>query len=311
MSGRVVLCTNKPFAPQVTDDIVRIIREAGRECTVYANYDANKKTPTPTPEMMEGCEAIIIRSDVIKETVLNYPQSSSLKLIVRAGAGTDNVDKALAGSKGVAVQNTPGTNSNATAELAISLMLFNARNQLRGASKMGYELKGKKLGLYGFGNVARCVARIAQGFGMDVCTFDVAYPENFESYGVRKCENLEGIFEGADFVSIHVPDCGATRGTVNKARVSLMKPISFLVNTARGPVVNEAEILEAMQERPLFHYSTDVSQASSLEWPAERYYCTPVKQGAQTEEANTQSGIQAAEQVAHYLRTGAPSFRLN
>lgn len=302
---------NKPFGQDVCDRMEAMLRESGREVTIYKNYSTDQKTPHPLPEMLANAEVAIVRSDILKEE-LNFPEASNLRLIIRAGAGVDNIDTRLAKTKGIAVQNTPGTNSNATGELAIALMLYVSRNQLKGVSSMGYELRGKKLGLYGFGNVARCVARIAKGFGMDVWTYDIAYPANFEEYGVNRAESLEQLFQGADYISVHVPGGASTNESVNYDLMSLMNPISFVINTARDTVVNEADVSRLMGERPLFHYATDVSQGKDVSgFDPKRFYVTPAKQGAQTEEANIQSGIQACTQALRYLRDGAIDFRVN
>ena len=253
---------------------------------------------------------LIVRSDIVDREVLEA--AKQLKVVVRAGAGYDNIDLAAATEKGVCVMNTPGQNSNAVAELVFGLLVFAVRNFYNG--KSGSELKGKKLGILAFGNVGRNVARIAKGFDMDVYAYDAFCPkEAIEAAGVHAVDNQEALFETCDVVSLHIPATAETKQSINYALVGKMKKGGILVNTARKEVINEPELLKLMAERDDLKYVTDIKPDADEDFKKYegRYFATPKKMGAQTAEANINAGIAAAHQVIDNLTTGWNKFQVN
>lgn len=260
---------------------------------------------------MKDANAIIIRSDIIDAEVLDA--AKELKIVVRAGAGYDNVDLAAATAHNVCVMNTPGQNSNAVAELAFGLMVMAVRNMYNGTS--GTELMGKKLGIHAYGNVGRNVARIAKGFGMDIYAFDAFCPkEVIEKDGVKAVASAEELYSTCDVVSLHIPATAETKNSINYALVNKMPKGGLLVNTARKEVINEAELIQLMEERPDLKYMTDIMPAANETFAAKfagRYFSTPKKMGAQTAEANINAGIAAAKQIVGFLKGGCEKFRVN
>ena len=259
---------------------------------------------------VKDVDAMIIRSDKVDAEVLDA--AKSLKIVVRAGAGYDNIDLEAATAHQVVAENTPGQNSNAVAELVFGLLVFAVRNFYNG--KAGTELKGKKLGILAFGNVGRNVARIAAGFGMEVYAYDAYCPkEVIESAGVKAVNNQEELFEKCDVVSLHIPATPETVNSINYALVSKMPKNGVLVNTARKEVINEAELLKLMEERADLKFVTDIKPDKSDEFAAfeGRYFTTPKKMGAQTAEANTNAGIAAAKQINAYFATGDTKYKVN
>jgi len=256
-------------------------------------------------------DALIIRSDVIDAAV--FDAAPQLKIVVRAGAGFDNVDLDAATAHGVCVMNTPGQNSNAVAELALGLMVFAVRNFYNGTS--GIELKGKRLGIHAYGNVGRNVARIAKGFGMEISAYDAYCPDSaMEADGVRPVHSAEELYAANDIVSLHIPATPETKGSINAALLSRMPKGALLVNTARKEVINEDELIEFMQQRLDFKYVTDIMPAANekmTELFAGRYFSTPKKMGAQTAEANINAGIAAAHQIVGFLKDGIRKFQVN
>lgn len=253
---------------------------------------------------------MIVRSDKVTPEVLDA--AKNLKIVVRAGAGYDSIDTAYAKEKGVVVENTPGQNSNAVAELVFGLLVFTVRNFFNG--KSGCELKGKKLGILAFGNVGRNVARIAKGFGMDVYAFDEFVPkEKIEEQGVHGVNSRDELFEVCDVVSLHIPATAETRESINYQVVNLMKKGGIVVNTARKEVINEAELIKLLAERDDLKYITDIKPDADEEFRKfeGRYFATPKKMGAQTAEANINAGIAAAKQIISYFATGDEKFRVN
>ena len=243
---------------------------------------------------------MIIRSDKVDKEVLDAAQQ--LKIVVRAGAGYDNVDLDAATAHQVCVMNTPGQNSNAVAELAFGMMVMAVRNFYNGTS--GTELKGKKLGIHAFGNVGRNVARIAQGFGKEV----------IEEAGVKAVDSAEDLYETCNIVSLHIPATAETKNSINAALVGKMPKGGILVNTARKEVINEAELIQLMEERTDLKYLTDIMPVANDEFTAKfagRYFSTPKKMGAQTAEANINAGIAAAHQIEGFLKEGIEKFRVN
>ena len=262
------------------------------------------------PRCREGCHALIIRSDKVDAEVLDA--AKQLKIVVRAGAGYDNIDLAAATAHNVVAENTPGQNSNAVAELVFGLLVFGVRNFFNG--KAGSELMGKKLGILAFGNVGRNVARVAKGFGMDVYAYDAYCPaEVIEAAGVHAVANQDALFEECDVVSLHIPATPETKESINYALVNKMKKGGIVVNTARKEVINEPELLKLMAEREDIKYITDIKPDADAEFAKfeGRYFSTPKKMGAQTAEANINAGIAAAKQINAFFKDGCTKFQVN
>ena len=277
---KVLVATEKPFAKVAVDGIRKEVEGAGFELALLEKYTEKKQLL----DAVADADAIIIRSDIVDAEVL--AAAKQLKIVVRAGAGYDNVDLAAATAAGVCVMNTPGQNSNAVAELALGMMVYAVRNFYNGTS--GTELKGKRLGIHAFGNVGRNVARIAKGFGMEVYAFDAFCPaEVIEKDGVKALASAEALYETCDVVSLHIPATAETKNSINYALLNKMPKGALLVNTARKEVINEAEMVKLMEERTDFKYVTDImpaNHAEMMEKFAGRYFATPKKMGAQTAE---------------------------
>lgn len=303
---KVLVATEKPFASEAVKGIKAEIEKAGNELVLLEKYTDKSELLAAVKDV----DAMIIRSDKVDAEVLDA--AKSLKIVVRAGAGYDNIDLEAATAHQVVAENTPGQNSNAVAELVFGLLVFAVRNFYNG--KAGTELKGKKLGILAFGNVGRNVARIAAGFGMEVYAYDAYCPkEVIESAGVKAVNNQEELFEKCDVVSLHIPATPETVNSINYALVSKMPKNGVLVNTARKEVINEAELLKLMEERADLKFVTDIKPDKSDEFAAfeGRYFTTPKKMGAQTAEANTNAGIAAAKQINAYFATGDTKYKVN
>ncbi len=304
---KVLVATDKPFAKVAVDGIKKVIVDAGYELALLEKYGEKTKLL----EAVADADALIIRSDVIDAEVMDA--APKLKIVVRAGAGFDNVDLAAATAHGICVMNTPGQNSNAVAELALGLMVMAVRNFYNGTS--GTELKGKRLGIHAYGNVGRNVARIAKGFGMEISAYDAYCPDSvMEADGVRAMHSAEELYASNDIVSLHIPATPETKGSINAALLSRMPKGAILVNTARKEVINEDELIEFMQQRLDFKYVTDIMPAANdkmTELFAGRYFSTPKKMGAQTAEANINAGIAAAHQIVGFLKDGIRKFQVN
>ena len=262
-------------------------------------------------EAVADADALIIRSDKVDGEVLDA--AKQLKIVVRAGAGYDNIDLEAATAHQVVAMNTPGQNSNAVAELALGLMVYAVRNLYNGTS--GSELKGKKLGIHAFGNVGRNVARIAQGFGMEVYAYDAYCPdEAMIAADVKPVHSAEELYQTCDIVSLHIPATAETKESINRALVGLMPKGGVLVNTARKEVINEDELIMLMQERMDLKYMTDIMPAADAKFRTlfeGRYFATPKKMGAQTAEANINAGIAAAKQIVDFIENGNTRFQVN
>lgn len=302
---KVLVATEKPFAPVAITGIREVVEREGGELLLLEKYTDRQQLL----DAVAGVDALIVRSDKVDAAVLDA--AKQLKIVVRAGAGYDNVDLTAATAHNVVVMNTPGQNSNAVAELVFGMLLMQVRRRFSG--KAGTELKGKTIGLYTYGNVADNVARIAQGFGMHVVTYLYCCPIPVRE-GVECVSSPAELFEKSDIVSLHIPLTPDTREFVNRAMLERMKPDAILVNTARKEVVSEADLLAVMQERPAMAYVTDLLPDAHAEFEAkvpDRYFSTPKKMGAQTAEANINAGIAAARQVMAYLKNGDETFRVN
>lgn len=303
---KVLVATEKPFAPVAVDGIRKEIEGAGNELALLEKYtDAAQLL-----DAVKDADALIVRSDKVTPAVLDAAQS--LKIVVRAGAGYDNVDTEYAKQKGVVVENTPGQNSNAVAELVFGLLVYAVRNFYNG--KAGTELMGKKLGILAFGNVGRNVARIAKGFGMDVYAYDAFCPKDaIEQAGVHAACSQDTLFEQCDIVSLHIPATPETRQSINYALVSKMKKGGIVINTARKEVINEPELLKLMAEREDLKYITDIKPDADADFAKfeGRYFSTPKKMGAQTAEANINAGIAAARQINAFFKDGCTRYQVN
>lgn len=304
---KILVATQKPFAKVAVDGIRTEIENAGFQFELLEKYTEKKQLL----DAVKDVDAIIIRSDKIDNEV--FDAAKSLKIVVRAGAGYDNVDLDAATAHNVCVMNTPGQNSNAVAELALGLLVFAVRNFYNGTS--GTELKDKKLGILAFGNVGRNVARVAKGFGMEVYAYDAFCPKAaIEEAGVHAVDSNEALFEICDVVSLHIPATAETKQSINYALVNKMPKGGVLLNTARKEVINEDELMKLMQERTDLKYVTDIMPDQNdkfVELFAGRYFSTPKKMGAQTAEANINAGIAAAKQIVSFVKDGCEKFRVN
>ena len=303
---KILIATEKPFAKIAVDGIREVAAEAGIEVAMLEKYTEKSQLL----EAVADADAMIIRSDKVDNEV--FDAAKNLKIVVRAGAGYDNVDLAAATAHGVVVMNTPGQNSNAVAELVFGLLVFAVRNFYNG--KAGTELKGKKLGILAYGNVGRRVAHIARGFDMDVYAYDAYCPASaIEGDGVKAVASQDELFEKCEVVSLHIPATAETRQSINYALVNKMPKGGVLVNTARKEVINEPELLKLMAERPDLKYVTDIMPEADADFRAfeGRYFSTPKKMGAQTAEANINAGVAAARQIAAFFKDGCTKFQVN
>lgn len=303
---KILVATEKPFAAAAVNGIKEVAQIAGHELALLENYTDKKQLV----EAVSDADALIVRSDKITPEILDA--AKKLKIVVRAGAGYDSIDTAYAKEKGVVVENTPGQNSNAVAELVFGLLVYAVRNFYNG--KSGSELKGKKIGILAFGNVGRNVARVAKGFGMEVYAFDEFIPkEKIEEQGVHPAESRDYLFKTCDVVSLHIPATDETRQSINYQVVRQMKQGGIVINTARKEIINEPELLQLLAERKDLKYITDIKPDADSEFQKfeGRYFSTPKKMGAQTAEANINAGIAAAQQIVAFFATGDEKFRVN
>lgn len=304
---KVLVATDKPFAKVAIDQIREVIEGAGFELSLLEKYGDKANLLNAVTD----AEALIVRSDIIDAEV--FDAAKKLKIVVRAGAGYDNIDLAAATAHGVCVMNTPGQNSNAVAELVFGLLVYTVRNFYNGTS--GTELKGKRLGIHAFGNVGRNVARIAKGFEMEIYAYDAFCPkEAIENEGVKAVGSTEELYEKCDIVSLHIPATAETKNSINYALVGKLPKGGILINTARKEVINEPELIKLMTERSDIRYVTDIMPAAHQEFCekfAGRYFSTPKKMGAQTAEANINAGIAAAKQIVAFINEGCERFKVN
>ena len=304
--AKVLVATEKPFAATAVAGIRNVIEGAGNELVLLEKYTEKAQLLAAVADV----DAIIIRSDKIDSEVMDC--AKNLKIVVRAGAGYDNVDLAAATAHNIIVENTPGQNANAVAELVIGLLVFTVRNFYNG--KAGSELMGKTIGILAFGNVGRNVARVAKGFGMNVIAYDAFCPaEAIEAAGVKACASQAELFKEADIVSLHIPATNETKQSINYDLCNTMKKGAILINTARKEVIDEAGLLKLMADREDLKYITDIKPDADADFAKfeGRYFSTPKKMGAQTAEANTNAGIAAANQINAYFAEGCTKFQVN
>lgn len=304
---KVLIATEKPFAKAAVDGIRNIVEGAGHELALLEKYTAKEELYAAVAD----ADALIVRSDKVTKEVVDC--AKNLKIVVRAGAGFDNLDLAACTEKGIVAMNTPGQNSNAVAELALGMMVYMSRNQFTAGT--GSELKGKTLGIQAYGNVGRLVAGIAKGFGMNIMAFDPFVPaEKIEAEGVKVAASLEDLYANSNFVSLHIPATPQTKNSIGYDLVSKMPKGGCLVNTARKEVINEEELIKALTEREDLKYVTDIAaerQAEMNEKFGKRVFATPKKMGAETAEANINAGLAAANQICKFFATGDRTFQLN
>ncbi len=304
---KVLIATEKPFAASAVQGIKSILDTEGFETILLEKYTEKGQLLQAVTDV----DAIIIRSDVIDKEV--FDAAKNLKIVVRAGAGYDNVDLTEATSHNVCVMNTPGQNSNAVAELVMGLLVFNARNRFNG--KSGSELKDKKIGILAYGNVGRNVARIAKGFGMEIYAYDAfVKPEAIKESGAVPVLSVAELFEVCDVVSLHAPATPETAKSINYDLLKKMPKGGVVINSARKEIIDEEGIFKALQERTDLSYITDIMPANHdqmVEALGDRYFSTPKKMGAQTAEANNNAGLAAAHQIVGFIKNGEERFRVN
>ena len=304
---QVLVATVKPFAPAAVNQIQEIVEKAGYEFFLLEKYNSQDDLVRAVAE----ADALIVRSDLVDREVIEA--AGQLKIVVRAGAGYDNIDLEAASAKGIVAMNTPGQNSNAVAELALGMMVFMARNQFNGTS--GTELSGKTLGIHAYGYVGRLVATIARGFGMEVYAFDPYIDrEVMEKDGVVCLESTRELYETGQYISLHIPATTETRQSINQDLLSRMPEGAVLINTARKEVVDEASLEKIFEQRPDFRYISDIAPdnaAKLKEAYPDRCFFTPKKMGAQTAEANINAGVAAARQIVAFFEKGDTSFQVN
>lgn len=303
---KILVATEKPFAAAAVEGIKMVAQEEGHEIVLLEKYQEKQQLLDAVADV----DAMIVRSDKVDREVLDA--AKNLKIVVRAGAGYDSIDTSYAKEKGVVVENTPGQNSNAVAELVFGLLVFTVRNFFNG--KSGSELKGKKLGILAFGNVGRNVARIAKGFDMDIYAYDEYCPkEVIEQSGVHVVDSRDDLFKTCDVVSLHIPATPETKGSINYDVVNLMKKGGILLNTARKEVIDEEGLLKLLAEREDLKYITDIKPDADEAFKKfeGRYFSTPKKMGAQTAEANINAGIAAAKQIGAFFKDGCTKYQVN
>ncbi|MBD5308937.1 MAG: 3-phosphoglycerate dehydrogenase [Bacteroides sp.] len=303
---KILVFTEKPFAPAAVKAIENVVNASGNDMELV-----ERGTRADLLEAVKNANGLIVRSDVIDAEVMDA--AKDLKVIVRAGAGYDNIDLKAATERGICVMNTPGQNSNAVAELVFGMIVMMCRNQYNGTS--GSELKGKSLGIYAFGQVGRNVARIAKGFGMKIEALDVFVPDEvMEAEGVSPVHDVNALFSQNDFVSLHIPATPETKNSIGYDLVMKMPKNGVLVNTARKEVIDEEGLKKALEERPDLRYVSDIKPASAEEYEklfGPRVFFTPKKMGAQTAEANFNAGVAAAEQAIAFLKDGWNKYQVN
>lgn len=305
--AKVLVATEKPFAKEAVDGIRKIVEGAGFELALLEKYTSNDDLLKAVADV----DGLIVRSDKVTREVVEA--AKNLKVVVRAGAGYDNLDLAACTEKGVVAMNTPGQNSNAVAELAFGMMVYIARNSFQPGT--GTELKGKKIGIHAYGNVGRCVATIAKGFGMEVYAFDpFVSAEAMAAEGIKVCNTVEDLYATCSYVSLHIPANDKTKNSIDFGLLSKMPKGGVLVNTARKEVIHEEELVKMMTERPDFKYVSDIEPENAAELKEKfgnRVFFTPKKMGAETAEANINAGLAAAHQVVGLIKNGDKTFQVN
>lgn len=305
---KILVATEKPFAKKAVDGIREIVEKAGYELALLEKY-------TDKGQLLEAvatADALIVRSDKVTAEVI--AAAPNLRIVVRAGAGYDNIDLAAATERGIVVMNTPGQNSNAVAELAIAMMIYMARNRFTPGT--GSEIQGKTLGIHAYGHVGRLVGRKGKALGMNVVAYDpfISDPEVFAADGVEQVASVEELYKRADYLSLHIPATNETRGSIGYRLLMSMPKGATLVNTARKEVIDEAGLMQALTEREDLKYITDIAAGNQAELDekfGKRVFATAKKMGAETAEANINAGLAAANQIVDFLKNGNRKFQVN
>lgn len=304
---KILIATEKPFTPIAVTQISQVVEAAGYELALLEKYSTVSELLTAVSD----ADAMIVRSDKVTSEVLDA--AGKLKIVVRAGAGYDNLDIDACTAHNVVAMNTPGQNSNAVAELAFEMMLYQARVGFSG--KSGSELRGKTIGIHAFGNVGKYVAEIAKGFGMDIYAYDPYINEDeIKSRGVKVCRSCEELYSKCQYISVHVPANETTKNSIGYDLLSKMPGEGVLVNTARKEVIDEKGLLRIFEESPVFVYLSDVEPDCKELFEKKytgRFIFTAKKMGAQTREANINAGVAAARQIVDYFKNGNEKFRVN
>jgi len=307
MSKKILVATAKPFAMEAVTEIKNICKQKDYELILMENYTEQSELV----DAVKDVDALIVRSDKVTQEVLG--NTENMKLVVRAGAGYDNLDCEAASKKNIICMNTPGQNSNAVAELAFGMMLYLARGKFNG--KSGTELKGKTIGIHAYGNVGINVARIAKGFDMKILAFD-PYVDSaiMEANGVESVDSVEKLYNQSDYLSIHIPSIPATQKFIDLRLINIMKPNATIINTARKEVICEDSLIKVFQTRSDLKFASDIAPAKATEMQEKfgnRVYFTPKKMGAQTLEANVNAGVAAVNQIIAYFENGDTTFQVN
>lgn len=303
---KILIATQKPFAPEAVRQMKEIADAKGYEVVLFEKYAEQ----SDFVGAVANCDALIIRSDKATKEVLDA--AKNLKVIVRAGAGYDNIDLEAATANGMVAMNTPGQNSNAVAELAFGMMVYMARNGFNG--KPGTELRGKKIGIHAYGNVGKYVAEVAKGFGMTVFAYDpFVAKEIIQADGITPVDSVEELYSTCQYVSLHIPANDKTKKSINFDLLNIMPEGAVLVNTARKEVIDEDGIIKLMETRSDFKYISDIApdNATDFEKYDGRYFFTPKKMGAQTSEANINAGLAAVNQIIAFFENGDETFKVN
>lgn len=304
---KILVATEKPFAKAAVEGIASIVKESGHTLALLEKYTSAEQLY----DAVKDADALIVRSDKVTKEVIDA--APNLKIVVRAGAGYDNLDLAACTQRGIVAMNTPGQNSNAVAELAIGMMIYVSRNCFNPGT--GSELKGKSVGIHAYGNVGRLVAGLAKGFGMKVFAFDPFVDKSvIINDNITPVDSIEELYEKSDFLSLHIPATPQTKNSVGLSLLEKLPKGGCLVNTARKEVINEAELTAALEKRPDIKYVTDVpteNHAAISEKFGNRVFATPKKMGAETAEANINAGLAAAKQIAKFFETGDKTFQVN
>ena len=304
---KVLVATEKPFSKKAVDTMRAVVEDAGHQFALLEKYTSPEELRTACAD----ANALIVRSDIVDKAL--FDAAPQLKIVVRAGAGYDNIDLAAATAAGVVVENTPGQNSNAVAELVVGMAIMAARNSYDGTT--GFEISGKRLGLQAFGQVSRHVAAIAKGFGMKVKAIDPYCPADaMTAAGVDTAESLDELYSTSDILSIHIPATPETVGSIGEHLIGLLPKGAILINTARKEVIDEAALAKVLEQRPDLKYFADVKPKNADELTArfgKQVFFTPKKSGAQTAEANLNAGVAAARQTVAFFADGTDRFRVN
>ena len=307
MSKKILVATAKPFAMEAVTEIKNICKQKDYELVLMENYTNQSELV----DAVKNVDALIVRSDKVTQEVLE--NTENMKVVVRAGAGYDNLDCAIASAQNIICMNTPGQNSNAVAELVLGMMVYMARGQFNG--KSGTELFGKKIGILAFGNVGKHVARIAIGFGMEVFAFDPFVDEKMMlENGVEPLKTVEELYNTCDYISVHLPSIPKTQKFIDLRLINIMKPNATIINTARKEVICEDSLIKVFQARSDLKFASDIAPAKATEMQEKfgnRVYFTPKKMGAQTLEANVNAGVAAVNQIIAYFENGDTTFQVN